>query len=136
MNIIVDSNILISALIKDSITRKIIIQCNDNLLSPELMIEEIKKHLDIISAKSGLSYDDIDRVMDTLLKYIIIVSFNEIKDSINTAERIMGKIDPSDVIFVAAAISKNAAIWSDDKDFQKQNKIDVFTTKDMIKRTL
>ena len=136
MNIVVDSNILISALIKDSITRKIIIQCNDILLSPELMIEEIKKHLDVISEKSGLSYDDIERVMYTLLKYINLVSFNEIKNSINAAERIMGQIDPSDVIFVAAAISKNAAIWSDDKDFQKQNKIDVFTTKDMIKRTL
>ena len=136
MNIIVDSNILISALIKDSITRRIVIQCNDTFLSPEVMVEEIEKHLDVISAKSGLSYDDIEKVMDTLLKYINIISFNEIKDSINAAERIMGKIDPSDVIFVAAALSKNAAIWSDDKDFQKQNKIDVFTTKDMIKRTL
>ncbi|MCD6480826.1 MAG: PIN domain-containing protein [Thermoplasmata archaeon] len=136
MNIIVDSNILISALIKDSITRRIVIQCNDTFLSPEVMVEEIEKHLDVISAKSGLSYDDIEKVMDTLLKYINIISFNEIKDSINAAERIMGKIDPSDVIFVAAALSKNAAIWSDDKDFQKQNKIDVFTTKDMIKRML
>ena len=48
----------------------------------------------------------------------------------------MEKIDPTDTIFIAAALSKNAAIWSNDKDFQKQNKIDVFTTKDMIKRTL
>ena len=134
MNIVVDTNIILSALIKDSITRKIIIQCNESLFSPDMALEEIRKHMGIILSKSGLENEDIGNILEILFKYIELVPFNKIKEFILEAKEIMQKIDPNDVVFVATALSKNAAIWSDDKDFQKQNKIKVFTTKDMIKR--
>ena len=136
MNIVVDSNVVISALIKNSTTRRIIVQCNDILLSPEMMIDEIKKHIDMISAKSGLAHRDIETILNILLRYVKLISFNEIKNFIPKAKIMMEKIDPNDIVFVATALSKNAAIWSDDKDFQKQDKIEVFTTKKMIKRML
>ena len=41
----------------------------------------------------------------------------------------MEKIDKEDVIFIATALAYNATIWSDDTDFQKQNKIKILTTK-------
>ena len=49
----------------------------------------------------------------------------------NKAKEIMGKIDKDDVIFIATALAKNAVIWSDDKHFQKQKEIKIFTTKEI-----
>jgi len=50
----------------------------------------------------------------------------------NFAEKIIGDIDKDDVQFIALALAFNCPIWSDDRHFQKQNKIKVITTKEMI----
>jgi len=45
----------------------------------------------------------------------------------------MDKIDPDDTIFVALGLSiKNNGIWSDDKHFEKQDRIKVWKTKDLL----
>jgi len=48
-------------------------------------------------------------------------------------EKIMDKIDPDDTQFIAAALATNSDIWSDDTHFTKQNKVKVWTTKELIK---
>ena len=50
------------------------------------------------------------------------------------AMKIMSKIDEKDAQFIAVALSiKNDGIWSNDKHFEKQEKIQVFKTIDIIK---
>ena len=49
------------------------------------------------------------------------------------AAKIMDKIDPDDTKFIAAALATNSDIWSDDKHFEKQNKVKVWKTKDLIR---
>ena len=49
------------------------------------------------------------------------------------AEKIMDHIDKDDTPFIAAALATNSIIWSDDKHFEKQNKIKILKTKDLIK---
>jgi predicted nucleic acid-binding protein len=44
LNIVIDSNILFSALIKDSLTRRIILDYDKTFLFPEFIFEEIQKH--------------------------------------------------------------------------------------------
>ena len=49
------------------------------------------------------------------------------------AKEIMEDIDKEDVVFIAAALSQeNSIIWSDDKHFEKQDKVLVLKTKDMV----
>ena len=49
------------------------------------------------------------------------------------AKEIIGKIDEKDIQFVALALSiKNDGIWSNDKHFEKQNKIQIFKTANII----
>ena len=54
MNIVIDTNIFISALIKDGLTRKLIVESEHNLLFPEFELDEIKNHKSYIIKKSGL----------------------------------------------------------------------------------
>ena len=46
---------------------------------------------------------------------------------------IMDRIDKNDTPFIAAALAANLPIWSDDKHFEKQNKIKIFKTKDLVR---
>lgn len=72
-------------------------------------------------------------VLGNLLKFIKIIPTEDLIGYWNMAKEIIEKIDPEDVAFIAAALSKNhSAIWSDDRDFDQQNKILVFKTKDII----
>jgi len=46
---------------------------------------------------------------------------------------IIGKIDKKDIQFIALALAiKNNKIWSNDKHFEKQKKIQVYKTIDII----
>ena len=133
MNIVIDTNIFISALIKDGMTRNLIISSKDSLLIPEFEFDEIEKHKKEILEKSKLSESELNNLFSNLLKYVAVIETEKIIGYRGEAFEIIGKIDKDDVIFIATALAFNAAIWSEDSDFQKQNKIKILTTKDMIK---
>ncbi|MFH1590712.1 MAG: PIN domain-containing protein [archaeon] len=45
----------------------------------------------------------------------------------------MDRIDPDDAIFIATALATpGSSIWSDDKDFEKQDRIHILKTKDIL----
>ena len=132
MNIVIDTNVFISALIKNSITRELIINSKNNLLFPELELEEIEKHKKEILKKSGLSEGEFYILLLNLLKHVIII---KTKDIINYRKRsfnIIGKIDKDDIIFFATSLAFKCPIWSEDKDLKKQNKVKILNTRDII----
>jgi len=51
------------------------------------------------------------------------------------ATAIMEKIDPNDSEFLALAMKSGADIWSRDKHFLKQNRIEVVTSTDILDRS-
>lgn len=67
MKLVVDTNVLISALIKDSITRELLLFPSMEFLLPEHALEEIETHKSHISRRSGLSNDELDIVFSILL---------------------------------------------------------------------
>ena len=133
MNIVIDTNIFISALIKNSLTRHLITEFKDNLLFPEFEFTEIKNHLSEILEKSHLSYKELGDLIKDLLRYVKIVRAEEVINYRSKASDIIGEIDKDDIIFIATALATNAVIWSDDKHFKKQNIIKTYTTKEIDK---
>lgn len=134
MKLVIDSNILISALIKDSITRKIIFESKFELYYPAISLHEIKKHRDFIINKSELESDDFDKLFHTILDKINLIPYSRIKSKIKQAKEIFEDIDKDDVIFIALALSiENEGIWTDDTDFNKQDKIKIWKTENVLK---
>lgn len=130
MIVVIDSNILISALIRDSLTRRIIIASGMNFVYPEISLREIRKHKGMILEKSGLTADEFDRLFEGILDDVVLVPTEVIRDHLEEAKGVMLDIDPKDVVFVAAALSfEDPVIWSDGKDFEKQDRIRVVKTK-------
>ncbi len=132
MIIIIDANIIIAALIRDSFTRKLIILSKIQLYYPEIMLEELREHKDEIMAKSGLDENTYDRLLKTILKRVVIIPTEQITDYLSEARKIMESIDIKDTPFIAAALSyENSIIWSDDKHFKRQKVITVYNTKEI-----
>ena len=133
MKVITDVNVILSALIRDSTTRKIILNSEFDFYFPEPSLHKIRKYKDYILEKSGLSEEEYDKIMTTLFKYIKLVPTEEIEKNWDEAKKIMEHIDPEDVVFIATALSiDDSVIWSDDRHFEKQDKARVLKTEDMI----
>ena len=62
MQIILDSNVLFSALIRDSITRKIILEYDGKFLFPSFIFEEIEEHKHELVSKSNLISEEIANI--------------------------------------------------------------------------
>ncbi len=128
MNIVIDTNVFISALIKDGLTRELIVNSKHNLLFPEFELLEIKKHKFEILEKSGLTEKEFNILLLRLLNYVKIIPSDITINYDKEASDIIGKIDKDDIIFIATALAFNCAIWSDDEHFQKQDRVKVFRT--------
>ncbi|MDP1728682.1 MAG: PIN domain-containing protein [archaeon] len=132
MNIVIDTNILISALIKEGTIRSIITNFSFNLLFPELEFRELENHREELLKKSKLSEKEFNILLLYLLKYIKVIKTEKIITYQKEAKNIMKTIDPDDAMFIATAIAFNAIIWSDDKHFKMQERIKVLNTKEII----
>lgn len=132
MNIILDSNIFFSALIRDSTVRRIVTQSNHLFLFPLIIFEEFKKYKEEIIKKSKLDYHSFREVVINLMKHVKLVKDEQFEDKFEEALNIMKEIDEKDTSFIACALAFNCPVWSDDPHFKKQNRIEVFTTKDMV----
>ena len=135
MNIVIDTNILISALIKNSIVRKIIFESGWTFYYPLVSLEEIEKYRFLILEKSGLSTDDYKQLFGILQKYLSFVNVFTYESYLVQAQDCIKHIDEKDVVFVALALSlKNDGIWTEDRDFERQDRVKVWKTVDILKQ--
>ena len=131
---IVDTNIIFSALVKEGITRTLLLLSPFNLFMPGKAISEIIKYKPLILEKSGLGDKEFQILFSLILERIKLVKFERYCGHMHEAEMLMGQIDKDDSPFIALAFSfKNEGIWSEDKHFEKQNKIKIFKTTDIAK---
>lgn len=134
MRIILDVNVILSALIRDSTTRKLILTSGFSFYFPEPSLNKIIKYKGYVLEKSGLSAAECDKLIATLFKYVKLIPVGEIQKNWDKAKEIMEHIDEEDVIFIAAALSTpDSAIWSNDRDFEKQSKVKVLKTENIMK---
>ena len=132
MKLVIDTNIMISALIREGITRKMVIFPGIKLVTPEITFKEIENHIDEIATKSKLSKGDIQQILDVLKKNIKTIPELRWWKHYNKAEKVIGKKDPKDVPFIAVALAVTAdGIWSNDRDFGSQSVFKVWKTAEL-----
>src|SRR3989344_3923797 len=118
MSVVIDVNVVLSALMKDSTTREIIVKSGLDFCFPETSLTKIRKYKGLILEKSGLSEREFSQLFDKLLSFIRLIPTEEVKSRWLDAKKIIGHIDVEDDVFVATALSQNAVIWSEDKHFE------------------
>ncbi len=133
MKFVLDSNIIFSALIKKSTTRNIIFSDVFELHAPEYIFSEITKHKDLLLMKSKMNEEDFDALLLLLQKHIRLVPKSKYNEKMALAEDVLRDIDITDSPFLALALALNCRIWSNDGHFKQQDRIEVCTTKELIK---
>lgn len=135
MKLVVDSNIIIAALIKDSTSRKILLNEKHEFVGVLFSQQEIKKYQKLILTNSGISERNYQMLFDLLFSKIKLFGENEVQlKFLEKAFAIMKEIDETDTPFLALALQEKCVIWSDDKHFLKQNKVKVWSTRKLAKK--
>ena len=132
MKLVVDANVVISALIADSKTRELIVTLDPDLLTPAFVRDEVRNYESLIVEKSGMEPDRVAQFVELLFRHIDVVPAGEFHPAIESADDAIGDPDPDDVLYLACAIARDAAVWSDDSDFDEQDLVAVYSTSDVI----
>ena len=133
MKLVVDANIVIAALIRDSTSRKLFFLSRFNFIIPDIYLEEILKYKDYIKEKTSLKEEEFDELLSLVMKYITVVPYDKYSKFMKETLRVMAKIDEKDAPYVALALASKAdGIWSEDKDFKRQSKVKVLDTSEVL----
>ncbi len=88
MDLVVDANIIFSALIKDSFSYSLLFSGRFCLFTPEYIFAEFEKHKDEILDKTERTTEEFYRVLDILKRRITIVPLEELTEYVHEAEGI------------------------------------------------
>ena len=131
MDLVVDANIIIAAIIKESTSYTLLFREDFHLYTAEYIFTEIEEHKEEILKKTKKTEEDFYKLIETLKRRVILVPLEELIAYLGKAEKICP--NPDDVVYFALALKLNCAVWSNDKDLKKQDKIKIYHTHDLMK---
>ena len=129
MILIIDANVLFSALIKNSLTAELIFNEDILLSTPEFIITEFFKYEDLILKKTHRTREEFVQIMHLLNDVITVIPKEEYSEYIEEAEEISP--DPKDILYLALALKMKCPVWSNDGKLKNQDKVEVFSTQDL-----
>ncbi len=130
--LVVDTNVVIAALLRPGKTRDLFFSSNVQLFSPIHLLEELSAHQEELRAKTGLDRPTYLHSVEDMISNIIILQPISLLPNEPHARRICP--DHKDWPFFAAAFYLNCPLWSNDKRLKKQNEITVYDTASMSKK--
>ncbi|MGA9099750.1 MAG: PIN domain-containing protein [Methanotrichaceae archaeon] len=134
--LVVDTNILIAALLKDhSINARLIKSGYFNVYFPEYGMIEMGGYFAYIEAKRKKSSQSLsfEYAKSFILRSIQVVPSDLYRSRMKDAFEVMKEIDEKDAPILALAMQLCYPIWSNDKHFQRQKAAKVYTTSDVLR---
>ncbi|MDY6864478.1 MAG: PIN domain-containing protein [Halobacteriota archaeon] len=132
MEIVADTNVIISALLRDGLTRKLLLLAPFDFYTVAYSKIEIETHRNELLNRSKLDEEAFQYLIDLIFSKICVVESNVIEAYRKKAIDVMRGIDISDSPFIALAMHLNCSIWSNDKHFKEQNVVKAYTTKEIM----
>jgi predicted nucleic acid-binding protein len=130
MELVVDTNELLSSVIRDSKCRELLCSPDLVLYAPEHIISEFFRHKECVIEKSGMTESDFNVLVAVLLSRINIVPSEQFISLVKTAEKIAAH--PEDAPFIALCLYKGVPLWSEDKMLKKQRAVSVLNTRELL----
>lgn len=130
MKLVIDTNRIIAALIRNSASRALLIHPPFSFYIPDSALTEISRHASLLCTKARLDRKTFENVLATLFACIHVVAQDEYANCLSEAKKLI--TDADDVPFLALALAMKIPIWTDDKHFRQQKRVEVYTTNDLI----
>ncbi|MFH1181468.1 MAG: PIN domain-containing protein [Candidatus Woesearchaeota archaeon] len=131
MNLVVDANVIFSAIIRESRTHEILFSELMHPFTPEFFLTELEEHAKEIQKKTDKTEEEFAQLASVLKKKLIFVPLQELLPYLDEAERICP--DPDDVAYFALALKLKCPIWSQDKALKEQKAVPVYSTEELMK---
>ena len=132
--IIVDTNVILSALLTNGITRLVLTSHKNVFISPIHCYNELWKHRKIWNKKNYPEHT-MKKMVDRIKRYVTPVEKRIYKDIISEAQKLITDKEDSPLIALALSV-RNEGIWTyNTKHFKKkklEKKIKILTIKDVI----
>ncbi len=132
MKLVVDTNRVIAALVKDSYSRRVLLSDKFEFFSLAFGRQELDKYRGYVLEKSGLTDAQFDVLVDALFHRVSVLEDSVVQSRMPEAKAVMDLVDSKDTPFIAAALAVSAdGVWSEDPHFASQELVRVFRTKDL-----
>ena len=131
MKIIVDANPIISMLIKPGKPIDLFLVDELELVSSELLFQEVSRNKDEIIRKSRLSEDEVDKFIAIIKKNVKIIPEKYFIKHRSKAEEICPH--EKDIVYFALALYLRCPLWTNEKRLKEQNEIEVYSTHELMK---
>ena len=133
MQLVIDANILLSAFLKEALTREFLLDSRLDLVAPEYLLSETLRHLrgaSSIRKRIGLSPDRIEELFLLLTQRIRVFPVTSYQSVIAQALTLAPHLE--DAPYLALALILKAAVWSNDKGMKKQTAITIYSTTELL----
>ena len=134
LRLIIDTNILLACLLRDSTTRELLLDNRVILYAPEHLISETQKHLiasDRVRRRINLSKSQLISLFTSLTAEITVINSEDYSSHINTALGIAPH--PEDAPFLALGLHLKIPLWTNDAGIAQQNQVQIITTSELFK---
>lgn len=119
MNIVVDTNIIFSALLNPQGKIGDLLLNSSNIFdffAPDFILEELNNHHEKLKKISKLSDGEIVYLKNMLFKKIDLIDLNNIRDeNWKTATELVDGVDEFDAPFIALSLELHCSLWTGDK---------------------
>lgn len=134
LELIVDANVLLAGLLRKSTTRELLLDTRFLFYAPEHLLLETKNHLiksDRFRRRVQLSQPKLIALFRSLTARITVMDETNYSSFIGRALSIAPHEE--DAPYLALALYLDIALWSNDAGMTQQKKVQVITTKDLVK---
>jgi len=132
MLIVADANELFSLLIRGNIYSEIIFFSDEiELIAPEFILIEFSNNKEEILSKTHRTEYEFSKLLSVFERRIRLIPQEEFEKFIPEAYKLFPE-HQKDIPYLALALRFNCPIWSEEKLLKKQNKVEVFTTRELI----
>jgi predicted nucleic acid-binding protein len=134
MKLVVDTNVIFSAVIAGGTTRELLLGDSHHLdlAVPEFFFRELDGKVSVLAEKADLDEQAVHVLVDLLCEPIRIVPRAAFETELESARDAIAADDPDDVPFVALALHLDAAIWSDDSDVAGIDVVPTWRTHELL----
>ena len=128
--LVVDTNVVAAALVKEGISRQILLVSGISFFAPDFLREELEEHKGVFLAKSGLPADDYEKAMNAVLANIVQIPAGSYLAFRQKALEMTS--DHDDWPFLALALALSCPIWSNDRGMKGQREVKVYNTGELV----
>ncbi|MDZ7724222.1 MAG: PIN domain-containing protein [candidate division KSB1 bacterium] len=139
MKVVLDSNILFSALISGKESYIDILKVLD-VYVPDFIFQELSKYNERILKKTKLKTEISSFVRQLFSEITVIPKFAISKENYRKAENLCQDIDPKDTVYLALSLELDIPLWSNDKELlnglSQKGYANIITTKEIFNQVL